>query len=136
MEFDTLGQGRLQLTLTQVGEALRIDAVEVGNALSGTESGWQDLQQRLEQSGVILGSLQNDSGGDRQHRERPSPDPRHAACYEAGVGTSDHREQSARSPSHPSQASRGEPGAWTESDASDVAQRLPQRVVNGREWWA
>ena len=136
MEFDTLGQGRLQLTLTQVGDALRIDAVEVGNALSGTESGWQDLQQRLEQSGVILGSLQNDSGGDRQHRERPSPDPRHAACYEAGVGTSDHREQSARSPSHPSQAPRGEPGAWTESDASDVAQRLPQRVVNGREWWA
>lgn len=136
MEFDTLGQGRLQLTLTQVGDALRIDAVEVGNALSGTESGWQDLQQRLEQSGVILGSLQNDSGGDRQHRERPTPDPRHAACYESGVGSSDQREHAARTPSYSSQASRGEPGAWTGSDASEGTQRLPQRVVIGREWWA
>ncbi len=136
MEIETLGQGRLQLTLTQAGSELRIDARELGNALSGTEAGWQDLQKRLEGTGVILSSLESApqdgsfSGGRNPH------DLRHAACYDSGMNFSGHRDSSGNP-----KARRATPAREGTTD-SDPVQRGSgvgspgETRVRGREWWA
>jgi len=136
MEIETLGQGRLQLTLTQQGTELRIDARELGNALSGTETGWQDLQKRLEGAGVILSTLESATQDSSSSGGRNPHDPRHAACYNSGMNFSDHQD----SPGNP-KARRATPARDGTAD-SDTIQRgagvaSPGGTrARGREWWA
>ncbi len=136
MEIETLGQGRLQLTLTQQGTELRIEAHELGNALSGTEVGWQDLQKRLEGTGVILSSLGSASQDGSFSGGRNPHDPRHAACYESGMNFSGHRD----SPADPSsRRATPAPDGTTDSDPTPRAASVSSpggTRVRGREWWA
>ncbi len=136
MEIETLGQGRLQLTLTQQGQELRIDALELGNALSGTEAGWQELQSRLEGAGILLGPLESAPQQPGSTGDRNPHDPRHAACYEAGMNSSGQPDSAPDSqvrkrilipdaPADSAQVHRGSKGV------------VPGRTRGtGREWWA
>ena len=136
MEIETLGQGRLQLTLTQQGQELRIDALELGNALSGTEAGWQELQSRLEGAGILLGPLESAPQQPGFTGDRNPHDPRHAACYESGMNSSGQPDSAPDSqvrkrilipdaPADSAQVHRGSKGV------------VPGRTRGtGREWWA
>ena len=136
MEIETLGQGRLQLTLSEQGDTLRIDARELGNALSGTEAGWRDLQRNLESSGILLGPLES-APQDRGLSDQRNPqDPRHAACYDGGMNSSGRQDTPADPASRKPVLTR-EPR--TEDGIVHKGTPPPSRgsiIRRGREWWA
>ncbi len=136
MEIETLGQGRLQLTLTQQGNDLRIDALEIGNALSGTEAGWHDLQRRLENAGIVLGPLEPGPQSGGFSGDRNPGDPRHAACYEDGMSFSGQQD-------HPSDPATRKPtplivGETRQMPVLTESVVTRSSTVRGpvREWWA
>ena len=130
LEMETLGQGRLQLTVQDTGAQLRIEAREWGNALSGTEAGWQELQKRLGEVGVVLSPLQTatDSGADSRGFLQNSA--RHETCYENGMSHSDRRQDAPPSKSESSQSVR------ISEELEESTRQSPKRSTAGREWWA
>jgi len=139
MEFETLGQGRLQLTIAQMGDTMRIDAVEVGSALSGTDAAWQDLQRRLESSGIVLGPLNSESASPGSQERNPADAQRHASCYGADVNSSRDPGDSGASSKRSYPSARGEVAEALEIQATREeipAGRSGPRGGEGREWWA
>jgi len=139
MEFETLGQGRLQLTIAQMGDTMRIDAVEVGSALSGTDAAWQDLQRRLESSGIVLGPLNSESPSPGSQERNPADAQRHASCYGADVNSSRDPGDSGASSKRSYPSARGEVAEALEIQATREeipAGRSGPRGGEGREWWA
>ena len=138
VELETVGQGRLQLRMTETGSEIRIEAREVGNALSGTEGGWQDLQSRLGESGVVLGPLQSGDSQPDFRRDQTPPEPRHAVCYDSSQSESNRQ----RDPSGFQTRGGGtpfsnpSPNPLPESVSDPIAEGPPARRRQGREWWA
>ncbi|MFZ9855983.1 MAG: hypothetical protein ACO3I0_12765 [Limisphaerales bacterium] len=134
MELETLGQGRLQLRMTEIGSELRIEARQVGNALSGTEGGWQDLQSRLGESGVVLGPLQSGDPQPDFRRDQASPEPRHAVCYDGSQNESNRQRDPSGFQTRGGGASFPDP--LPESISDPTVEAPPVRRRQGREWWA
>jgi len=134
VELETLGQGRLQLRMTETGSELRIEARQVGNALSGTEGGWQDLQSRLGESGVVLGPLQSGDPQPDFRRDQAPPDPRHAVCYDGSQSESNRQRDPSGFQTRGGGASFPDPLPESVSDL--IPEGPPARRGQGREWWA
>ena len=134
VELETVGQGRLQLRMTETGSELRIEARQLGNALSGTEGGWQDLQSRLGESGVVLGPLQSSDSQPDFRRDQTPSEPRHAVCYDGSQTGSDRQ----RDPSGFQTRGGVTPflNPLPESVSDPIAEGPPARRRQGREWWA
>jgi len=136
MEIETLGQGRLHLTLIHRGQELRIEALEQGNALSGTEAGWQELQKRLEVAGVLLGSLESAPQQAGSMSDRNPEDPRHGACYNGEMNFSGHQESAPKSANRMRISVPEKPAAAVEAHSDFIGVIPVGTRGRGREWWA
>ncbi|MFM7818806.1 MAG: hypothetical protein ACKPGI_17825, partial [Verrucomicrobiota bacterium] len=118
------------------GQELRIDALELGNALSGTEAGWQELQKRLEGAGILLGSLESAPQQTGFTGDRNPHDPRHAACYDAGMNSSGHHDSPPDSATRKRTSMSEDPTDAGQAHAGSIGVVPARTHGRGREWWA
>ncbi len=137
IRLDTAEAEGVELQLQTVGDQLVIRTQDLLGSLEGESARWQDLQQRLEASGIVLLPIESRITATdlSSNTQTPSNPERHTGCYDGSMDTSGRDHSGSRSTSAPP-PSRGPEAAVSESDVPTGESVRPDRASESRGWWA